>query len=387
MNIYQKDAEFIAATYVRFPLNIVRGKGSLVYDENGKEYIDLGSGIAVNTFGECDDEWIEAVTKQLNICQHTSNLFYSDPCVLLAERLCEVSLLSKVFFSNSGAEANECAIKTARKYAADKYGKDRYKIITLKNSFHGRTITTLAATGQSDFHKDFLPLTDGFYYAEPGDIESIEKMIKTGRVAAVMFELIQGEGGVLPLEYDFVQELKRLADQHDVLLVADEVQTGNGRTGKYFAYMHYDILPDIVTTAKGLGGGLPIGATLLGKKTKNVLTPGSHGSTFGGNPVVSAGALNILSRIDEKLLDKVTKKSDYIIRELSGSPGIVSVTGMGLMLGIETVKNASEVIAKCREAGVILIKAKHKLRLLPALNIPDGVLKRAVGIIRAACAE
>jgi acetylornithine/N-succinyldiaminopimelate aminotransferase len=387
MGIKEKDAEFIASTYARFPLNIVCGKGSLVYDENGKEYIDLGSGIAVNTFGVCDDEWIKAVTKQLNTCQHTSNLFYSDPCVLLAEKLCGLTGMSKVFFSNSGAEANECAIKAARKYAAAKYGDDCHTIITLDNSFHGRTITTLAATGQEIFHKDYAPLTEGFVYVKPGDTASIEAQIKTGKIAAVMFEIIQGEGGVVPLEPGFVKELAALAEKYGILLIADEVQTGNGRTGKYFAYMHYGILPDIVTTAKGLGGGLPIGATLLGEKLKDVFTPGSHGSTFGGNPVVCAGALNILSRIDEKLLDNLMKKSDYIIKTLSGAKGIKSITGMGLMLGIETEKDVSSVVSKCREAGVIVIKAKNKIRLLPALNIPDELLHKAIGILKAACSE
>lgn len=386
MNIKGKDSEYVAATYARFPLNIVHGKGSLVYDENGKEYIDLGSGIAVNTFGECDDAWIKAVTKQLKTCQHTSNLFYSDPCVLLAEKLCGLTGMKKVFFSNSGAEANECAIKAARKYAAVIRGADCYKIITLNNSFHGRTLTTLAATGQDIFHKDFLPLTEGFIYAEPGDLDFIETQVKTGKIAAIMFEIVQGEGGVVPIKQEFVKGLAVLAEKYSVLLIIDEVQTGNGRTGKYFAYMHYGITPDIITTAKGLGGGLPIGATLLGEKVKDIFTPGSHGSTFGGNPVVCAGALNILSRIDEKLLDKVTKKSDYIIREISGSSGVKSITGMGLMLGIETVKDVTEVITACREAGVIVIKAKNKVRLLPALNIPDELLERAVAVIKSACA-
>jgi acetylornithine/N-succinyldiaminopimelate aminotransferase len=387
MNIIGKDHEYIAATYARYPIRIVRGKGALAYDEQGNEYIDLGSGIAVNSFGMCDDEWVEAVTKQLKICQHTSNLFYSDPCVLLAERLCCISGMKKVFFSNSGAEANECAIKAARKYAATKYGDERYNIITLKNSFHGRTITTLAATGQETFHTDYQPLTPGFVYVEPGDLDSVEEQAKAGRAAAVMFELIQGEGGVVPLPQEFVGRLADIAVKHDLLLVVDEVQTGCGRTGEYFAYMKYDIIPDIVTLAKGLGGGLPIGATLLGEKVKYVFTPGSHGSTFGGNPVASAGALNILSRIDKKLLDKVKEKSDYIMKELRGAPGVMGVTGMGLMVGIETSKPADEVIRRCREMGVIVIRAKNKVRLLPPLNISEDLLKRAVAVLKAACAE
>ncbi|NLW73787.1 MAG: acetylornithine/succinylornithine family transaminase [Clostridiales bacterium] len=387
MDIIAKDHEYIAATYDRFPLRIVRGKGALVYDEQGNEYIDLGSGIAVNSFGVSDDEWVDAVTEQLKTCQHTSNLFYSDPCVLLAEKLCEISGMKKVFFSNSGAEANECAIKAARKYAAAKYGAERYNIITLKNSFHGRTITTLAATGQETFHTDYRPLTPGFIYVEVGDLNEVVEQAKTGRVAAVMFELIQGEGGVLPLPQEFVSGISQVAAEYGLLMIVDEVQTGCGRTGEYFAYKNYGITPDIVTLAKGLGGGLPIGATLLGEKVQDVFTPGSHGSTFGGNPVVCAGALNILSRINKNLLDKVKEKSDYIMKELRGAPGILGVTGMGLMIGIETSKPAAEVIRRCREMGVIVIKAKNKVRLLPPLNIPDDLLKKAVAVIKAACAE
>lgn len=387
MNIYVNDAEYIAGTYARFPLHIVSGKGALVYDETGREYIDLQSGIAVNTFGTADDEWIKAVTDQLKLCQHTSNLFFSDPCVLLAKKLCGITGMKKVFFGNSGAEANECAIKTARKYASDKYGAGRHKIITLENSFHGRTITTLAATGQAVFHKDFTPLTDGFTYAVPGDITTVEEMMKSGETAAVMFELIQGEGGVLPLEHEFVKALAGLAAKYDVLLIADEVQTGNGRTGKYFAYMNYGIAPDIVTTAKGLGGGLPIGAAILGDKVKNTLTSGSHGSTFGGNPAICAGALNIVSRINDELLSGVKRKSEIIIDKLENADGVKSITGMGLMLGIETQREAADVINECRENGVLVIKAKNKVRLLPPLNIPDDLLTKAVDIIARACAK
>jgi acetylornithine/N-succinyldiaminopimelate aminotransferase len=264
MNIQNIDREYIANTYARFPLTIVSGKGSLVYDENGKEYIDLGTGIAVNTFGVADEEWAKAVTEQLYKCQHTSNLYYSEPCALLAKTLCERTGMKKVFFSNSGAEANEAAIKVARKYAAEKKGKDTYTIITLKNSFHGRTLTTLAATGQDVFHADFTPLTEGFVYAEANDIESVKKLIAENKIAAIMFELVQGEGGVCPLEKDFVDGLVALAKENDILLIDDEVQTGNGRTGELYAYMNYGFMPDIVSTAKGLGGGLPIGACLLG---------------------------------------------------------------------------------------------------------------------------
>ena len=383
MNLKDIDREYIAGTYARFPLQIVSGKGSLVYDENGKEYIDLGTGIAVNTFGVADEDWISAVTAQLGKCQHTSNLFYSEPCAMLAKTLCERTGMKKVFFSNSGAEANETAIKTARKYAAEKKGKDTYTIITLKNSFHGRTITTLAATGQDVFHEDFTPLTPGFVHADANDISSVKKLVSENNVAAIMFELVQGEGGVLPLEKDFVKGLAEIAEKNDILLIADEVQTGNGRTGSLYAYMQYGIQPDIVSTAKGLGGGLPIGACLLGEKVKDVLNAGSHGSTFGGNPIASAGALNILSRIDDKLLAEVREKSAYIFDTMQDVPGVRSISGLGLMIGIETEKDAGEVIAQCRENGVLVIKAKNKVRLLPALNIPMETLKKAMDVIKS----
>ncbi len=387
MNIKQLDEEYIAHTYARFPIQIASGKGALAVDENGKEYIDLGAGIAVNTFGYADEAWIRAVTEQLAKCQHTSNLYYSEPCAKLAELLCRRTGMKKVFFGNSGAEANECAIKVARKYAADKKGKDTYTIITLKNSFHGRTITTLAATGQDVFHKDFTPLTEGFVYAEPNDLDSVRELVKAHKTAAILFEAVQGEGGVMPLKKEFVTGLAEIAANNDILLMADEVQTGNGRTGKLYAYMNYGVTPDIVTTAKGLGGGLPIGACLLGEKVMDTLTQGSHGSTFGGNPAVCAGAYNILSRIDDTLMDEVTEKSAYVFDALRGAPGIRSVTGMGLMIGILPEKSAGEVIDLCREDGVLVIKAKDRVRLLPPLNIPKELLEKAVTVIKAACAR
>ena len=385
MSVKQKDNEFIAATYGRFPLVITEGKGSLLKDEDGKEYIDLGTGIAVNTFGAADSDWINAVNKQLNKIQHTSNLYYTKPDTELAEMLCRRTGLKKVFFSNSGAEANECAIKVARKYAAEKKGAEYNTIITLKNSFHGRTVTTLAATGQEIFHKVFLPLTEGFVYAEANNTADLKQKVSENKVAAIMFEPVQGEGGVMPLTKEFVSAIAEIAENQDILMIADEVQTGNGSTGKLYGYMNYNILPDIVSTAKGLGGGLPIGATLLGEKVKDVLTAGSHGSTFGGNPVCCAGALNILSRIDDTLLAEVREKSEYIVSELSTAKGVKSVTGMGLMLGIETEKGANEVIDYCREKGVLVIKAKTKVRLLPALNIPWEQLKTAIQILKEAC--
>lgn len=387
MSIKQIDNNFIANTYARFDVELKEGKGSLVYDESGKEYIDLATGIAVNTFGFCDEEWVNAVTKQLSKLQHTSNLYYTEPCAKLAEVLCEKTGMKKVFFSNSGAEANECAIKVARKYAAEKKEKEYNTIITLKNSFHGRTITTLAATGQEVFHKDFLPLTEGFCYAEANNIDDLLEKVANNKVAAIMFECVQGEGGVMPLEQEFVEKIFQIAKEQDILTIADEVQTGNGRTGKLYGYMNFGVTPDIVSTAKGLGGGLPIGATLLGDKVKDTLVPSSHGSTFGGNPVASAGAINIISRIDDKLLSEVNIKSDYIFERLTNADGVKNVSGLGLMLGIETKKDASEVIKTCQDKGVLVIKAKNKVRLLPALNIPWDLLERAIDILVDACKE
>ena len=385
MNVKENDSKYIANTYARFPVVITGGKGSLLFDENGKEYIDLATGIAVNTFGAADSEWVSAVTEQLGKIQHTSNLYYTAPQTELAKVLCERTGFKKVFFSNSGAEANECAIKAARKYAAEKKGKDYYEIITFKNSFHGRTVTTLAATGQDVFHKDFLPLTEGFCYAEANNIQDLENTVKAHKTAAIMLECVQGEGGVMPLNTEFVKKAANIAEKEDILLIIDEVQTGNGRTGKLYSYMNYGIIPDIVTTAKGLGGGLPIGATLLGEKVKDVFSPGTHGSTFGGNPAVCAGALNIINRIDEKLLAEVDRKSKYIFDELNGADGVKSVSGLGLMIGIETEKDANQIINECIENGVLVIKAKNKIRLLPALNIPDSLLKKAIEILKKAC--
>lgn len=384
-DVFSTDKEFVANTYARFPIDIVSGKGSLVTDSDGKEYIDLGSGIAVNTFGVADDEWIKAVTAQLGKFQHTSNLYYTEPCAALAEELCKRTGMKKVFFSNSGAEANECAIKAARKYAADKKGKDCFKIITLNNSFHGRTLTTLAATGQEAFHRDFLPLTEGFVSVEPTP-EALTAAVGDD-TAAIMFEIVRGEGGVIPLERPFIDAAVGIAKEKDILLIADEVQCGNGRSGKLYAYMNYGFMPDIVSTAKGLCGGLPLGATMLGEKVENVFTPGSHGSTFGGNPVCCAGALNILSRLDDALLREVSEKSEYIFSEMSGADGVESVSGLGLMIGIKTKKPAKEVVSGCMKNGVLALTAKDRVRLLPALNIPFDLLKKALEILKNACAE
>ena len=387
MNIKELDNQYVASTYARFPICITKGKGSLAYDEDGKEYIDLGTGIAVNTFGYSDDEWVSAVSAQLATLQHTSNLYYSEPCAKLAELLCKKTGMNKVFFSNSGAEANECAIKTARKYGEINKGADYTTIITLKDSFHGRTITTLAATGQDVFHQDFLPLTGGFVYAEPNNAESVEELLKANKCCAIMFEVVQGEGGVRPLTQEFLTNIKELADKYDVLLIADEVQCGNGRTGELYGYMNFGITPDIVSTAKGLAGGLPMGATLLGEKVKDVLGVSMHGSTFGGNPVCAAGALNIISRLDDDMLAGVKERSEYIFNELSNAKGVKSVSGLGLMIGIETERPASDIINECRENGVLVIKAKQKVRLLPALNIDMELLKKSIQILKEACAK
>jgi len=386
-NLQELDKSYVAGTYARFPVTLTEGKGSLAYDDAGKEYIDLGTGIAVNSFGFGDEEWIKATTTQLSRLQHTSNLYYTEPCARLAALLCQKTGFKKVFFGNSGAEANECAIKVARKYAAEKKGAEYYTIVTLENSFHGRTITTLAATGQAHYHELFQPLTPGFVHTPANDIEAMRKIVKENKTAAVMLECVQGEGGVVPLEDAFVKETARLCKEEDVLLIIDEVQTGNGRTGKLYAYMHYGIMPDIVSTAKGLGGGLPIGAALLGEKVENVLSPGDHGSTFGGNPVASAGAVSILSRIDDALLSEVEEKSRYIFDTLSGSDGIEGISGKGFMIGIKTKKKAAEIVAACREKGVLVLTAKDKVRLLSALNIPMPLLEKAVATIKEVCRE
>ena len=386
-DIISIDKQYVANTYNRFPVEIVSGKGSRVLGSDGKEYIDMGSGIGVTAFGIADDIWSDAVAKQAATLQHMSNLYYTEPCAKLAKALCEKTGLKKVFFSNSGAEANECAIKVARKWAADNKGEDCYTIVTLNNSFHGRTITTLAATGQDHFHKLFKPLTVGFVHTPANDIDALKKTINDNNVAAVMFECVQGEGGVIALDKDFVKAIAELAEEKNFLVIVDEVQTGNGRTGKFYGYMNYGITPDIVTTAKGLGGGLPIGAALLSERVENTLGFGDHGSTYGGNPVCAAGALSIVSRITDELLTEVAKKSEYIFEELANADGVESVSGMGLMIGIKTVKPAAEVVKKCIEKGVLCLTAKDKVRLLPALNIPFDDLKNAIQIIKEVAAE
>ena len=431
MNIFETDQKYVAGTYKRFPVEIVSGKGSVVKDPEGKEYIDMGSGIGVTAFGIADDIWQKAVMEQIGKVQHMSNLYYTEPCAKLAESLCERTGMKKVFFSNSGAEANECAIKVARKYAADKWakkaganvdesavedsvsaettcstseaaacGKGADKtgktgavdkelppstIVTLRNSFHGRTLTTLAATGQDHFHELFQPLTPGFRHVAANDIEELKSLLAEEKVAGIMIECVQGEGGVLPLDAEYIREVRRITEEEDIILIVDEVQTGNGRTGELYAYMNFGIQPDVVSTAKGLAGGLPLGATLMSEKVQNVLGYGDHGSTFGGNPVCCAAALSILSRIDDALLGEVKKKSQYVFDAFSGAEGVESVSGQGLMIGIKTVKPAPEVVGKCMENGVLCLTAKDKVRLLPAINIPWPVLEKAVKIILEAC--
>ncbi|MBQ4333408.1 MAG: acetylornithine/succinylornithine family transaminase [Clostridia bacterium] len=380
MSITQLDKTYVAGTYNRFPVEIVRGKGSECWNTAGKRYIDMGTGIGVTAFGYADDEWQAAVTAQLGTVQHTSNLYYTEPGAKLAQALCTRTGMSKVFFANSGAEANECAIKVARKYAADTKGGDHHVIVTLENSFHGRTLTTLAATGQDHFHTLFQPLTPGFVHTPANDLAAFEKVLDQHKVAGVLFECVQGEGGVLNLTDEFVQGMARLCADRDILLMVDEVQTGNGRTGKLYAYQHYGITPDVVTTAKGLGGGLPIGACMMAEKCAGVLGYGDHGSTYGGNPVCCAGALNVLGRIDDALLDGVLERETYIRRRLEG----YAVTGRGLMLGVTCTKPVGEVLAACREGGVLALSAKTKLRLLPALNIPMELLAEAMDVIVAA---
>ena len=383
------DQTYVASTYGRFPVVITGGKGCIAVDDQGNEYIDMGSGIGVNLFGYSDPIWKEAVIAQLDAVQHTSNLYYTGPCAQLAELLCERTGLKKVFFCNSGAEANECAIKAARRYAQLNKEDDFYTIITLNNSFHGRTLTTLAATGQEKFHKLFQPLTPGFVSVPANDCEALSDAVKNNKTAAIMLECIQGEGGVNPLDQAFIDTAVQQAKEYDLLIIDDEVQTGNGRTGTLYAYMQYGFLPDIVTTAKGLGGGLPIGATMLGEKVKEIFTPGDNGSTFGGNPAVCAGAISNLKRIDDALLAEVKRKSDLIFSTLKGKTNVKSVAGMGLMIGIEPEQGTAGDIAKtCLENGVLVLTAGgNKVRLLPPLNISDAELNRALDVIANAFAN
>lgn len=381
MDIKTLDHQYVANTYKRFPVEIVSGHGSVVTDRDGKDYIDLGTGIAVNAFGMGDAQWQEAVIDQIHKFQHTSNLYYTEPCARLAQLLCEKTGMKKVFFSNSGAEANECAIKVARKYAAGKKGPDCYTILTLEHSFHGRTLTTLAATGQDEFHKDFQPLTPGFVHAKVNDLADVLEKARTHKLAGILIEVVQGEGGVIKLDEDFVQGIAQLCREQDIVLMCDEVQVGNGRSGYLYGYMHYGIQPDVFTTAKGLCAGLPLGATVLGEKVETVLSYGDNGSTFGGNPICCAGAISTLSRMDEALLAGVRERSERIVSALTGKKGVKSVSGLGLLLGIDPERDCGTVISECLEEGVLVLSAHGKVRLLPALNIPLDQLDQALAVL------
>ena len=375
--IFNDDGEYIASTYARFKVAFERGEGSRLYDTDGREYIDCATGIGVNIFGVCDDEWKKAVMSQLDKIQHTSNLYYSLPQTELAKLLCEKTGAKKVFFANSGAEANECAIKTARKYGNLKYGRN--EIITLKNSFHGRTMATLSATGQEAFHKYFDPFLGGFKYAEP-DIDGVIECY-TDKTCAVMVECIQGESGVHVLDFGFLRQLEKFCRERDILLICDEVQCGNGRTGRMYAYEHAGIRPDIVTTAKGLGGGLPIGACMMFEKCEHTFTCGDHGSTFGGNPVACAGAVSIVRRITDQLLLEVQGKGAYMMENLKRIKNVRSVSGLGLMIGVECAKPAREIAEKCLEKGLIVLTAHDRVRLLPPLNISKSEMEQAIKIL------
>lgn len=381
-DIIELDKENIVNTYKRFNVVLTSGHGSILVDENGKEYIDFSTGIGTNIFGICDEEWKNAVISQVNKIQHTSNLYYSEPQVRLAKMLCEKTGMKKVFFANSGAETNECAIKTARKYSFDKYGENRYEIITLVNSFHGRTIATLSATGQDVFHKYFGPFVDGFKYVHANDIEELKNTI-SDKTCAIMIETVQGEGGVNALNPEFIKYIDKVCKEKDLVFIVDEVQTGNGRTGYLYSYMEYGVSPDVVTTAKGLAGGLPFGAILFSEKTANTLGYGEHGTTFGGNPIAASAAYSVISRIDDKLLAHVKEARLLIEEKLKNVENVVSVSGKGLMVGIALKDGiqASEVVAEGIKNGVIALTAKTKIRLLPPLNISLDDLSKGLDIL------
>ena len=383
-DIQTLDSQYVAHTYARAPVTFVRGEGCHLYDEAGKSYIDMGSGIAVNALGYGDEGWVAAVSAQAGQLAHASNLYHTAPQALLAQRLCERTGMQRVFFGNSGAEANECAIKAARRYSALKHGENvRPVILTLENSFHGRTLATLAATGQDVFHHDFGPFPEGFRHIPANDVAALKTALDVGDVCALLIETIQGEGGVNCLTEEYIRAAREMTEARDILLMIDEVQTGNGRTGKLYSYQHFGIQPDVVSTAKGLAGGLPMGACLLGEKTADVLTPGTHGSTFGGNPVCAAAALYVQDRLTDELMAEVAQKGEWVRAELAQLPG-VTVSGRGLMLGVESGKPAGALVSDLLYRGVVALTAKTKLRLLPPLTIPWSDLKQAVSIIKEA---
>ncbi len=376
------DNTYVAHTYGRFPVAIKQGSGAVCTDSSGKQYLDFTAGIGVNSLGFCSPQWVEAVSKQAATLNHTSNLYYTEPGIVLAQKLCEKSGMKRVFFSNSGAEANEGAIKAARKYSFDAYGEGRYEIISLHNSFHGRTITTLAATGQAVFHTKFNPFTEGFVFADANNIESVKALVSE-KTCAVMLECIQGEGGVVPLEKEFVQAVAALCQEKDLLLIIDEVQTGLGRTGSFFSYQQFGVQPDIVSAAKGLGGGLPIGAVLFGEKTMDTMDAGTHGSTFGANPIVCAGANVVVDSLDDDFLSGVKEKSAFIFEKVAKFPHVQSVTGLGLMIGVsfDDGITGKQVVDKCLENGVLFLTAKTKLRMLPPLTITKGEIEQGLSVL------
>lgn len=377
----QQDDAYIIHSYQRYPLLLTKGQGATVTDDKGKQYIDFTSGIGVNVFGFCDTQWVDAVTAQLGKLQHTSNLYYTEPCIEAAKLLCEKSGMKKVFFANSGAEANEGVIKAARKYSFLQYGKGRNTIVALENSFHGRTMAALSATGQEVYHNFFFPFVEGFVFAKANDIEDTVAKL-TDDVCAVMLETVQGEGGVLPLNPEYVKAVAQACKEKDILLIVDEVQTGIGRTGSFFSYQQFDIQPDLVSCAKGLGGGLPIGAVLFGEKTAEVFTFGDHGSTFGGNPVVCAGAVDILKRLDTPFLQEVQSKGQQCKEVISKMPHVTAVSGLGMMLGISLDIDSKPVIAALMEHGLLVLSAKTKIRLLPPLTISQKELQAGLQILQ-----
>ncbi len=373
----------VMGTYGRFPVVMETGEDRLATALDGKEYIDFGSGIGTNSLGFCDESWVEAVCEQAKKIQHTSNYYYTKVQADFAKKLCDETGYKKVFFGNSGAEANECAIKLARKYSFDKYGKGRHTIITLVNSFHGRTIATLSATGQDVFHNYFFPFVEGFKYAKANDISDLmEKLDDT--VCAIMVEFVQGEGGVIPLDKEFVDEIVKLCKEKDILFIADEVQTGIGRTGKLLASEHYGVKPNVTTLAKGLAGGIPIGACVADESCCDVLSKSTHGSTFGGNPIACAGGLAVLNKVcAEGFMAELSKKADYLWEKLSQIDAVEKVSGKGLMIGMNLKgKSAADVCKACLDEGLLVLTAKEKLRLLPPLTITYEEIDKGIEILK-----
>ena len=379
--IKRLDEKYYAETFSRFPVAFVGGKGATLVDTEGKEYVDFGAGIAVNIFGVNDEEWKQAVITQLNGVQHLSNLYYCESQAKLAELLCKKTGAKRVFFGNSGAEANECAMKAARKYSYDKYGEGRYKIIALNNSFHGRPLFTLSATGQDIFHQYYMPFVAGVECVD-ANMKSVTDAAADGTACAVMIECVQGESGVTVLDAEFLQMLGKFCSERDILLIVDEVQTGYGRTGKMFSYEHFGISPDIVTVAKGIAGGLPLGACLFYKKTERVFSAGDHGSTFGGNPVCCAAGVNVIERLTDEFMLEVQGKAEYLRAKLRIIDGVNAVTGLGMMIGLDIDKNVKEVAAACLKKGLLVLTAHKRLRLLPPLTITKTEMDEGLTILR-----